>query len=51
MGLGFQEVMNNSITTPKYAQLSAELDAIAKVNLLNPLGQELSQMRTSLLSL
>ena len=41
--------MNNSITTPKYAQLSAELDAIAKVNLLNPLGQELSQMRTSLL--
>ena len=49
VGLGFQEVMNNSITTPKYAQLSAELDAIAKVNLLNPLGQELSQMRTSLL--
>ena len=36
VGLGFQEVMNNSITTPKYAQLSAELDAIAKVNPLEP---------------
>ena len=49
VGQGFQEVMNNSITSPAYAQFSAQLDAIAKVNLLNPLGQELSQMRSSLL--
>lgn len=49
VGLGFQEVMNNSITSPKYASFSKQLDEIAKVNLLNPLGQELSQMRTSLL--
>lgn len=49
VGLGFQEVINNSITTPKYAQLSAELDSIDKVSLLNPLGQELSEMRSSLL--
>ena len=49
VGLGFQEVMNNSITTPKYAELSEELKAIPKVNLLNPLGQELSEMRASLL--
>ena len=49
VGLGFQEVMNNSITTPKYAELSEELNAIPKVNLLNPLGQELSEMRASLL--
>ena len=49
VGLGFQEVMNNSITSPKYAAFSKQLDEIAKVNLLNPLGQELSQMRSSLL--
>ena len=50
VGLGFQEVINNSITsTPKYAQLFAELDSIEKVTLLNPLGQELSEMRSSLL--
>ena len=49
VGFGFQEVMNNSITSPKYAAFSKQLDEIAKVNLLNPLGQELSQMRSSLL--
>ena len=49
IGLGFQEVMNNSITSPKYASFSKQLDEIAKVKLLNPLGQELSQLRTSLL--
>lgn len=49
VGQGFQEVINNSITTPNYASHSKQLDSIAKVNLLNPLGQELSQMRTSLL--
>ena len=49
VGLGFQEVMNNSITSPKYASFSKQLDEIAKVNLFNPLGQELSQLRSSLL--
>ena len=49
VGLGFQEVMNNSITSPKYASFSKQLDEIEKVNLLNPLGQELSQLRSSLL--
>jgi phenylalanyl-tRNA synthetase beta chain len=49
VGLGFQEVMNNSITSPKYASFSKQLDEITKVNLLNPLGQELSQLRSSLL--
>ena len=49
VGQGFQEVMNNSITSPAYADFSAQLASIAKVNLLNPLGQELSQMRSSLL--
>ena len=49
VGQGFQEVINNSITTPNYASHSEQLIAIPKVNLLNPLGQELSQMRSSLL--
>ncbi len=36
VGLGFNEIINNSITTPKYASFSKQLDEIAKVNLLNP---------------
>ena len=49
VGHGFSEVMNNSLTNPAYAVLSKQLDDVAKVNLLNPLGQDLSQMRSSLL--
>lgn len=49
VGQGFYEVINNSITSPTYAKGSQQLNEIEKVNLLNPLGQELSQMRTSLL--
>ena len=49
VGQGFQEVINNSITTPNYATYSKQLDCVPKVNLLNPLGQELSQLRSSLL--
>ena len=49
VGHGFSEVMNNSLTNPAYAGLSMQLDDVAKVNLLNPLGQDLSQMRSSLL--
>ena len=49
VGHGFSEVMNNSLTNPAYAGLSKQLDDVEKVNLLNPLGQDLSQMRSSLL--
>lgn len=49
VGHGFSEVMNNSLTNPAYAGLSKQFDDVAKVNLLNPLGQDLSQMRSSLL--
>ena len=49
IGHGFSEVMNNSLTNPSYAGLSKQLDDLEKVNLLNPLGQDLSQMRSSLL--
>ena len=49
VGRGFSEVINNSLTNPAYAKLSKQLDTISKVNLLNPLGQDLSQLRSSIL--
>ena len=49
VGHGFSEVMNNSLTNPAYAKLSKQLDTISKINLLNPLGQDLSQLRSSIL--
>lgn len=49
VGQGFQEVINNSITTPSYTTHTEQLQAVNAVNLLNPLGQELSQLRVSLL--
>ena len=49
IGNGFSEVMNNSLTNPAYANLSEQLSVVPKVNLLNPLGQDLSQLRSSLL--
>ncbi|MBH45837.1 MAG: phenylalanine--tRNA ligase subunit beta [Flavobacteriaceae bacterium] len=49
VGLGFNEIMNNSITTPQYEGISQSIKSIEVVNIINPLGKELSQMRTSLL--
>ncbi len=49
VGQGFYEIQNNSLTNPAYAKLSEELERIPKVTLLNPLGQDLSEMRSSLL--
>jgi phenylalanyl-tRNA synthetase beta chain len=42
-------MINNSITTPKYNELTPDLKALKTVNIINPLGQELSQMRSSIL--
>lgn len=50
VGLGFNEMMNNSITSPHYGGLTESIKSIQGINIINPLGQELSQMRTSLLS-
>lgn len=47
--LGFNEIMNNSITNPDYETLYESIKAQKGVNIINPLGQDLSQMRTSLL--
>ncbi len=49
VGLGFNEIMNNSITTPQHEGISQSIKSIEGVNIINPLGKELSQMRTSLL--
>ena len=49
VSLGFNEMMNNSITSPHYGEITQNIKNLKGVNIINPLGQELSQMRTSLL--
>jgi len=47
--LGFYEIMSNSLTTPKYVELSEQLQDTHNVEMLNPLSNDLSVMRQSLL--
>jgi phenylalanyl-tRNA synthetase beta chain len=46
---GFHEMMANSLTTPEYAKLSELLKEDNNVNIINPLSNDLSAMRQSLL--
>ncbi|WP_405225221.1 phenylalanine--tRNA ligase subunit beta [Dokdonia sp. Asnod1-B02] len=46
---GFYEMMANSLTTPTYTALSENLKEEHQVEMLNPLGKELSVMRQSML--
>ncbi len=46
---GFNEMMANSLTTPSYVQLSEKLKEERNVIILNPLSNDLSAMRQSLL--
>ena len=46
---GFYEMMNNSLTTPKYIEFSEDLNAERNVTMLNPLSNDLSVMRQSML--
>ena len=46
---GFYEMMANSLTTPAYTLLSENLKEEHQVEMLNPLGKELSVMRQSML--
>lgn len=48
-GLGFNEMMANSLTSPDYIGLSQQLEAEQNVMMLNPLSNDLSAMRQSLL--
>ncbi|RXR28693.1 phenylalanine--tRNA ligase subunit beta [Flavobacterium piscinae] len=47
--VGFHEMMANSLTTPDYVKLSENLKEDFNVMMLNPLSNELSAMRQSLL--
>ncbi len=47
---GFAEVINNSLTAERYAELSNEMQPDAHVKLLNPLSRDLNVMRQSLLT-
>lgn len=49
VGQGFTEIMANSLTTPKYIELSEDFSATQNVEILNPLSNDLSVMRQSLL--
>jgi len=46
---GFFEMLSNSLTTPKYIELSEQLKDEHNVEMLNPLSNDLSVMRQSLL--
>ncbi|MFK7781834.1 phenylalanine--tRNA ligase subunit beta [Psychroserpens sp.] len=46
---GFFEMLSNSLTTPKYIKLSEQLNEEHNVEMLNPLSNDLSVMRQSLL--
>ena len=49
VSLGFNEMMANSLTSPEYAKLSETLKEEHNVMMLNPLSNDLSAMRQSLL--
>ncbi|MFT6748493.1 MAG: phenylalanyl-tRNA synthetase beta chain, partial [Flavobacterium sp.] len=47
--LGFNEIMSNSLTTPEYTKLSSSLKEEYNVTMLNPLSNDISTMRQSML--
>ncbi|CAN5388384.1 phenylalanine--tRNA ligase subunit beta [soil metagenome] len=49
VGQGFYETMANSLISPGYNKLSEQIKEEFNVNIINPLSQELSVMRQSLL--
>ena len=46
---GFNEILSNSLTTPTYIELSEQLKEDNNVMMLNPLSNDLSAMRQSML--
>lgn len=46
---GFFEILANSLTTPRYTSLSEQLNEAHNVTILNPLSNDLSVLRQSLL--
>ena len=47
--IGFNEMLCNSLTSPKYMDLTANLSTDHNIEMLNPLSQDLSVMRQSML--
>ena len=47
--IGFNEMLCNSLTSPKYIELSNTLNEEHNVSMLNPLSQELALLRQSML--
>ena len=47
--LGFNEMLNNSLTTPKYSSLSESIKDEFNISMLNPLSHDLSVLRQSML--
>ena len=48
-GLGFNEMLNNSLTNPKYGKLSETIKENYNIAMLNPLSNDLSVLRQSML--
>ena len=48
-GIGFHEMLANSLTNPKYNELTTSLNKDHTVEMLNPLSNELSVLRQSML--
>lgn len=48
-GIGFNEIMSNSLTTADYSELISDLDKETQVRIVNPLSNDLSVMRQTLL--
>jgi phenylalanyl-tRNA synthetase beta chain len=46
---GFYEILANSLTSPKYIELSEDLNEAHNIKMLNPLSNDLEVMRQSLL--
>lgn len=46
---GFFEILSNSLTTPSYTKLSKQFDDTQNIEILNPLSNDLSVLRQSLL--
>lgn len=49
IGNGFYEIMSNSLTKPNYTAFSDLLNDEANINIINPLSQDLSVLRQSML--
>ena len=47
--LGFNEMLANSLTKPEYADMTSTLDSDQSVHMLNPLSNDLSVLRQSML--